>query len=148
MQLNDAGSVAEACWLAIPEHFLFVELDAFVIMPNHIHGIIVITAGETGVGANVGVIVRANNHSPLHSPLPSPFRSPSQTVGSIIRGFKIGVIKWFRANTDVYAVWQRNYYEHIIRNEPALHRIRTYIAANPARWTDDSENPDAPGRRS
>lgn len=142
MQLNDAGSMAEACWLAIPEHFPFVELDAFAIMPNHIHGIIVITA------------VGANNHSPPppHSPLPpqSPqtFRSPSQTVGSIIRGFKIGVTKWFRANTDVYVVWQRNYYEHIIRDEPALQRIRHYIAANPAHWTDDSENPDALGRRS
>lgn len=150
MQLNDAGLVAKACWLAIPEHFPFVELDAFVIMPNHIHGIIVIT--DTGVGANnhsprtVGANVGAGAND--HSPRPSPFRSPSQTIGSIIRGFKIGVTKWFRANTDVYVVWQRNYYEHIIRDEPALQRIRYYIAANPVRWTDDSENPDAPGRRS
>lgn len=135
MQLNDAGLVAEDCWLAIPDHFPFVELDAFVIMPNHAHGIIVITAGAD-------VAVGANDHSPLRQPPPSqPFRSPSKTVGSIVRGFKIGVTQWMRANTDVYDVWQRNYYDHIIRDEPSLHRIRQYIVDNPAKWTMDDENP-------
>ncbi|MBN1437858.1 MAG: hypothetical protein JW929_00480 [Anaerolineales bacterium] len=57
-----------------------------------------------------------------------------------MRGFKIGVTKWFRSNTDVANVWQRNYYEHIIRDEASLRRIREYIAANPARWAYDAEN--------
>ena len=138
MRLNDVGTVADICWRAIPEHFPRVVLDAFVIMPNHVHGIIWIRPKNK---ANVG----AKNLSPL-PPRPSQqgasaFRSPSKTVGSIVRGFKIGVTKWVRSNKNFYTVWQRNYYEHIIRNETALNRLRQYIADNPARWADDQENP-------
>ncbi|MDM8000259.1 MAG: transposase, partial [Dehalococcoidia bacterium] len=68
-------------------------------------------------------------------------KSPSRTIGSIARGFKIGVTKWFRVNTDVYSVWQRGYYEHVVRNETELMAIREYIAANPARWAEDENNP-------
>lgn len=60
-----------------------------------------------------------------------------RSVGSIIRGFKIGVTKNFRQNTDIYVVWQRNYYEHIIRNEIELNRIRQYIIDNPKKWKTD-----------
>ena len=59
-----------------------------------------------------------------------------------MRGFKIGVTKWFRANTDVRDVWQRNYYEHVIRSEAALRDIRAYIVNNPAKWTEDPEYVD------
>jgi REP element-mobilizing transposase RayT len=59
----------------------------------------------------------------------------------MVRGFKIGVTKWFRANTDVYSVWQRGYYEHIVRSEQELTAIREYVHANPARWDDDENNP-------
>jgi len=68
----------------------------------------------------------------------SPLRSPSKTIGSVVRGFKIGVTKWMRQNTDVYDVWQRNYYEHIIRNEKSYQRISEYIINNPAKWLDDT----------
>jgi putative transposase len=68
-------------------------------------------------------------------------RSPSKTVGSVVRGFKIGVSEWFRKNTDMSAIWQRNYYEHIIRNETELNQIRQYISSNPASWMEDEENP-------
>jgi putative transposase len=60
-----------------------------------------------------------------------------RSIGSIIRGFKIGVTKWFRQNTDVYRVWQRNFYEHIIRNDEACNRIRQYIMDNPLKWKED-----------
>ena len=141
MRLNDVGEVADICWRAIPERFPRVVLDAFVIMPNHVHGIIWIGPENR---ANVG----AKIFSPL-PPLPprpsqrgaSAFRSPSKTVGSIVRGFKIGVTKWVRANKNIYTVWQRNYYEHIIRNNTGLNRIRKYIADNPAHWDEDMENP-------
>jgi REP element-mobilizing transposase RayT len=63
----------------------------------------------------------------------------------VIRGFKIGVTKWFRQNTHIQTVWQRNYYEHIIRNEESLNRIREYIATNPLRWHLDRENPARTG---
>jgi len=58
----------------------------------------------------------------------------------MVRGFKIGVTKWFRQNTDISVVWQRNYYEHIIRNGESMNKIREYIAGNPAQWDWDREN--------
>jgi len=137
MVLNTAGQIVEKCWCAIPEHFPQVTLDEFVVMPNHVHGIIT---------------VGANNHLPQHYlPLPSdetPIQSnepprplqhgTSRTIGSMVRGFKIGVTRWFRANTDIHAVWQRNYYEHIIRNEDAYLKIAEYIQTNPQRWETDT----------
>ena len=137
MVLNTAGQIVEKCWYAIPEHFPQVTLDEFVVMPNHVHGIIT---------------VGANNHLPQHYlPLPSdetPIQSnepprplqhgTSRTIGSMVRGFKIGVTRWFRANTDIHAVWQRNYYEHIIRSEDAYLKIAEYIQTNPQRWETDT----------
>ncbi|HEX9728709.1 MAG TPA: transposase [Gemmatimonadales bacterium] len=143
MRLNDVGQVATQCWLAIPDHFPNVTLDSFVIMPNHVHGIIWIVGAVGAVGAENFPPLQPPPQPPLQPPRPGPstFRSPSKTVGSIIRGFKIGVTKWVRANTHLRDVWQRNYYEHIIRDEAALRRIRRYIEHNPARWTEDSDNP-------
>lgn len=152
---NHAGRVAEACWLAIPNYFPRVKLDAYVIMPNHVHGIIVIADHDNGLNAGghpesdlANTNVGAKYFSPLQpstaarQPPPHRQRGTSQTIGSIIRGFKIGVTKWFRANTEIYTVWQRNYYEHIIRNDISLQRIRQYIADNPLQWNMDRENPD------
>ncbi len=137
MILNDAGMATQQCWLEIPKHFPNTILDEFVIMPNHVHGIIVITDINP---PNVGV----QNFEPLQ--IESPRIEPKQnyyqkiipgSIGSIIRGFKIGVTKWFRQNTDVYHVWQRNYYEHIVRNQMELKRIREYIVNNPVNWQND-----------
>jgi len=160
MRLNEFGKIANQCWLEIPNHFPQTQLDEYIIMPDHIHGIIVLNdfVGVQNVGAKivgakiVGTKnVGAKNFSPLPMPTPeptplpmptreqniTPFRSPSKTIGSIIRGFKIGVTKWFRQNTDIYVVWQRNFYEHIIRNEDELNRIRQYIIDNPKKWKTD-----------
>jgi REP element-mobilizing transposase RayT len=137
MRLNDAGEVVEQCWLAIPIHFPAVVLDAFVVMPNHVHGIVIIIDRAVG----------AKNFSPLvpgkNAEVRTPNRSPSKTLGSIVRGFKIGVTKWFRESRSTEKVWQRNYYEHIIRNEEALSLIRQYIENNPMQWAYDRENPAA-----
>ena len=97
-------------------------------------------------------MVGAKNFSPLPptppiSP-PTPTERPrgtSKTIGSVVRGFKIGVTKWARQNTDIHIVWQRNYYEHIIRHERALNAIRRYILENPLRWYLDRENPARTG---
>ena len=83
--------------------------------------------------------VGAKNFSPLRQPP----NGTSKTIGSIVRGFKIGVTKWMRQNMPVQTVWQRNYYEHVIRNEDSLDRIRLYVVENPARWAYDRENPEA-----
>jgi putative transposase len=125
MVLNDAGCVAEQCWRAIPEHFPRAFLDEFVVMPNHVHGIIRLGTDEAG----------ANDHLPLR--VAQPPHGTSQTVGAIVRGFKIGVTRWFKANKKQAAVWQRNYYEHIIRNEAAYLEIAEYIQTNPLRWEED-----------
>lgn len=139
MILNDAGIIVKKCWSDIPGHYPNVCLDDFVVMPNHAHGVINIVENDKNKIAGTKIVgdhnVRAKNISPL--PKNNKFQSPSKTIGSIIRGFKIGVTKWFRQNTDIYTVWQRNYYEHIIRDESELNRIRKYIIENPFKWQDD-----------
>ena len=128
MLFNATGRLVDECWNDIPAHFPHVELDEFAVMPNHVHGILSII--ETVGAKNV-------------SPLPSQQRpGTSKTIGSIICGFKIGPTKWIRANTDIRDVWQRNYYEHIIRDDASLNRIRQYIMQNPPRWAEDFENPE------
>jgi len=137
MVLNDAGRMAKQCWHDIPSHFSHVKLDEFVVMPNHVHGILCVADAPVG----------AKNFSPLQSGQRP--RGTTKTIGSIIRGFKIGVTKWMRQNTEFYNIWQRNYYEHIIRlsacghaqagNENELNRIREYIINNPMKWEFDRE---------
>ena len=129
MRLNDIGRVAHRMWEEIPTHFPQVGIDAWVVMPNHIHGVIVIA----------GPPVEATHASPLQRPAGPPKRS----IGAIVGSYKSAVSKRINAmrGTPGAPVWQRNYYDHIIRNEAALNRIRQYIADNPARWAEDPENP-------
>ena len=114
-------------------------------MPNHVHGIIELkAAGVAGAGAGVA---GAENFLPflpqLSQPIqPAPPKNEFQkmiprSMGSIVKGFKIGVTKWFRENTDIHTVWQRNYPEHIIRNERSYHNISRYILNNPTSWKED-----------
>ena len=126
---NEAGRMVDKCWLAIPEHFPHAVLHDYVIMPNHVHGIIELINDD---------VVGAKNFSHLQTaPELRAFRSPSKTIGSIIRGFKIGVTKWMRQHTVVSIVWQRNYYEHIIRCGRSYRFITEYILTNPANWLGD-----------
>lgn len=122
-QLNNMGIIANACWMDIPNHFPNAVLHAHIIMPNHVHGIIELTMdGDVGVVGDVG----AENFLPLpNQPQRNDFQQMiPRSIGSIVKGFKIGVTKWCR-NTltqefpSQRIVWQRNYYEHIIRNEQA-----------------------------
>jgi putative transposase len=130
MHLNQIGDMVNQCWHDIPKHFPHVELDSYVIMPNHIHGIIVIENHDNSFGAK--------DFSPLRKKdtrkVPA---GTSKTIGSVVRGFKIGVTKWVRQNTSIRDVWQRNYWEHIIRDEKDMNRIQEYIANNPAQWETD-----------
>lgn len=128
MQLNELGLAVQRCWQALPSHFPHVELDQFVIMPNHIHGIISIVS--THIEAE-----KAKDISPLRKQL--AVRGTSKTLGSIVRGFKAGVTKWARQNMDICMVWQRNYYDHIIRNDADYLRLAEYIITNPQRWRSD-----------
>jgi REP element-mobilizing transposase RayT len=131
--LNDIGEIFSRCWHAIPKHFCYVTLDAFMVIPNHIHGIIIINNNNND---NVG----ARHASP---PQERPSGPEPQSIGAIVGSFKSAVTKHIneiRATTSA-PVWQRNYYEHIIRNDDSLNVIRQYILDNPAAWDVDDENP-------
>lgn len=126
IKLNVAGKIAQKFWMEIPEHYQFAKLDQFIIMPNHIHGILIIERNDLNP--------RAQNIAPLQDQTPE---SMSGSVGAIVRGYKIGASKWFRQNLGIKNVWQRNYYEHIIRKEESLLKIQEYIANNPISWEKD-----------
>jgi REP element-mobilizing transposase RayT len=212
MRLNDAGRMVVAEWERLPALFSNVVLDAFVVMPNHIHGIVILTDpaddatdGATAIGATIsgattggattsGATTRVapttagDDATPVgaglvpaqsgaglvpaqsgaglvpapSTPAPStPAQSvpapstpdpstPAPTLGDVIGAFKSRVtveyirgVKTFGWTPFDRRLWQRNYYEHIIRNEEALNRIRRYIVENPIRWAFDRENPFA-----
>ena len=128
MIMNDAGKMADKCWMEIPNHFPNVVLHEYVIMPNHVHGIIELV-GDTNVGVE--------NFQPLQRKQNKFQKMIPHSIGSIVKGYKIGVTKWMRQNTNIHNVWQRNYYEHIIRNEQSYQTISEYIINNPAKWADD-----------
>ena len=128
MRLNPLGQIVQECWLAIPDHFPHALLDEFVIMPNHLHGIIVLQEMENSVGAR---------HAAPREPRLEEFGKPvAGSIPTIVRSFKSAATKHINEyrGTPGAPVWQRNYYEHIIRNDRSLHRIRGYIATNPLRW--------------
>lgn len=121
--LDELGQIVKEGWLKTKEIRSNIELDYYIIMPSHIHGIIIIESSR-------GV----KHYAPTKE-----FKSPSHTLGAIVRGFKSSVTK--RVNqmkgTIGKKLWQRNYYEHIIRNEQDLYRIRKYIQLNPLKWELD-----------
>ncbi|OGL43068.1 MAG: hypothetical protein A2W05_07545 [Candidatus Schekmanbacteria bacterium RBG_16_38_10] len=123
------GKIAYQYWNEIPKHFKNVELDEFMVMPNHIHGIIVINS-------YVGV----QNFEPLRKQNQFQHTMPS-SIGSIIRTYKSAVTHLCKGNSYEHFKWQRNYYEHIIRDENDLYQIREYILNNPLKWELDEENP-------
>ncbi len=155
MRLTDAGQVVQDAWDALPDHCAGIDLDAFVIMPNHVHGIIVINDNAVRAthelpesdDARVGAIhelpqsVRAIHESPLQGSFGRQHRQ--MLLPKIIGRFKMNTAKHVNQirETPGVPVWQPNYYEHIIRNEESLNRIREYIAYNPAQWIHDRENP-------
>ena len=176
MQLNDAGGMVERWWFELNGKFSTVETDEFAVMPNHFHGIVVITdtvvgadlvgadlrVGPVGNGANpahwgthvgaplrgsggVGVSTMETGARPTHqgahagAPLPAVIQwFKTMTTNEYIRGVKTASWPSFNGR-----LWQRNYYEHVIRDDDSLNRIRQYIIDNPLRWAFDRENPAA-----
>ncbi|HSB01635.1 MAG TPA: transposase, partial [Anaerolineales bacterium] len=140
MRLNKFGLLAKQQWEKLPKRFPNIELGAFVIMPNHAHGNIVIVAGR-GTAANQndpdGELSR---RAPTYEQFQKPVRG---SIPTIIRSYKSAVsyrINLMRGTQDI-PVWQRNYYEHVIRNERDLQNITDYIEANLRLWGEDDENP-------
>lgn len=137
MRLNDAGRIVREEWLRTAEIRPSVEMDAFVVMPNHVHGIIVIVSGDSW-----GTLQRAPTLR--RAPTVERFGKPtSNSIPTIVRLIKSATTTRINAMRDTPGapLWQRNYYEHVIRDDDALHRIRDYIVNNPAQWALDREHP-------
>jgi len=128
-----SGQISRRCWIEIPKHFPFVKLDEFVVMPNHIHGIIMIDKTNENVETqDFASLQRGMKYQ-------NTFGPQSKNLASIIRGFKIGVKKWANKNEMTF-YWQTRYYDHVIRDEASLIRIRQYIIDNPRNWHKDRNN--------
>lgn len=157
LKLNEAGAMVQSVWLEVPTRFSNVELDEFVVMPNHFHGILIIN----DVGAQSGQPQSGQPQGlPLHDEpvgaglvlvqdVPAP-NTPAR-LGDIVGAFKSMTTHQYiqSVKNDGWPpfdrrLWQRNYWEHIIRTETALHQIREYVQNNPARWAEDQLHPDAP----
>ena len=132
MRLNSFGEIVKEKWLRSAEIRREIALDSFVIMPNHIHAIVYIhddTVGATG-------------RSPLQGKPIYPHGPAPKSLGALVGGFKSSATKRINIlrNAPGAPVWQRNYYEHIIRHEEDYERIFNYISTNPFNWAEDEEN--------
>jgi putative transposase len=124
------GQAAANCWTEISVHFSFVVLEGFVVMPNHVHGIIVIDKPDDG-----NARVETQDFASLQSS-PNRFGPQSKNLASIVRGYKIGVTKFARHN-NISFKWQARYHDHIIRNDEEYQRVWDYIQTNPQKWAED-----------
>ena len=142
MNLNQFGKIVKQYWLEIQKHFNNIELDEYIIMPNHVHGIVVIRNAKPFVG---------NDHRVV------PFNNQVGHDGPTLRNTQLlfRIIQWFKTiTTNVYIkgvknkqyprfnkrIWQKSFYDHVIRNEFDLNRIRQYIRDNPLNWDNDRNN--------
>ncbi|MFA6008520.1 MAG: transposase [Desulfobacteraceae bacterium] len=126
MILNDLGSFVQKTWHDLPNHNPSVDLNAFVIMPNHIHGVVVIESKRADMG-HFGTGLE-----------PGPTHGLTEIVRQL-KTFSSKRINQFRQTPGIQ-VWQRNYFEHIIRNDEEWNSVREYIMFNPAKWDEDVEN--------
>lgn len=161
MRLNGLGQIAHDFWAQVPAHFPGVSIDAFVIMPNHVHAIVVIqespkVVGDGGKGEGTSPLQDVRyGENPCRGAVTAPVRTAdpitqrskieNPTLGQIVAYYKYQTTKQINELQDMpgVAFWQRNYWEHIIRNEASLDRIREYIENNPARWAEDQLHPEA-----
>jgi putative transposase len=158
MRMNDAGRMVQATWDELPSHYPGVETDAFVVMPNHIHGIIRLCGRSVGAGpcacpdseANVRTGGKGQPRGAAPTQGDGVCITGPMSLGEVILRFKTLTTKRYADAVKQQGwpafrgrLWQRNYYEHVIRSEESLNRIRRYIADNPASWAFDEENPQA-----
>jgi REP element-mobilizing transposase RayT len=134
--------IASNTWLAIPQHSIGVRLDELVVMPNHVHGLLALPDVPLVIPAPPAVPANAVGKFVRHMSGLSPRR---QSLGAVVRSYKSAVSKaCHEAGSAVFA-WQDGYYEHVVRTETELARIRQYIRDNPAQWALDHDNPQYRG---
>ncbi|MEW6571733.1 MAG: transposase [Nitrospirota bacterium] len=137
MRLNEAGKMVQKWWYEIATKFRNIELDGSVIMPNHLHGIIVISVDNCRGEVSSPVLKTDETKTRKEGGVPPPLRK--RTLGQIVAYFKYQTTKQINQNrnTPRVPVWQRNYYDRIIRNETELNKMREYILNNPLNWETD-----------
>jgi putative transposase len=144
INLTPFGIVAQREWMHLPGRFQNLQFDAFVIMPNHLHGIMLLAEPGT-VGDSIPEIASIHHRAPTQTGPSEAFGRPvPSSIPTMVRSYKAAVTVRINhlQNTTQKSVWQRNYYEHVIRNEDELNRAREYILQNPMRWSMDQENPE------
>ena len=127
MKLNQCGKTADLFWRNIPIHFPNIDLDAFIVMPNHMHGIIIVGNNENPVGNNDRCFLHpiSNNRN-------------MELIPKILSQYKSSVSREMRKKYDDFEFkWQKSFYDHIIRDEQSLNNIREYIINNPIKWAMD-----------
>jgi REP element-mobilizing transposase RayT len=134
MRPNEYGGLASACWAETPVHFSNVVADLHVVMPNHVHGVVIIDS-------KIDRPAKPEDD-------PAGFRVLPGSLPAIVRSYKAAVSKRINVLRESIAgtVWQRNYYEHIVRDRGSFDAIRQYIRDNPRTWAMDPENPEVAGR--
>ena len=144
MTLNRRGEIVQEEWFRSAEIRKEIRLfpEEFVVMPNHIHGIVWIVDGNIVIDTNVGAehYVGATGRSPLQRLDNQPHGPKPKSLSSFVAGFKSSVTKRIRDEIGETGIWQRNYHDRIIRNEREWDNIRKYIATNPMNWANDEEN--------
>jgi putative transposase len=136
MVLNAFGEIAFDEWFKTESLRPNIKMHEFIVMPNHIHGIINIVHPVGASYARPPVVLITGEHS-------SPLRGPSQTIGAIVRGYKAAVTSVInKMNNKSNSIWQRNYHEHIIKNDESHMKIADYIVNNPCTWNNDSIHPN------
>jgi putative transposase len=145
MKLNAAGRMIHYWWNRLPDKYPNIELDEYIIIPNHLHGIIIVGA-DPRVCPETELHVRPDNNNGEHTG--SPLRKPV-SLSRMVQWFKTMTTNEYIQNVKQNnwspfnkRLWQRNYYEHIIHDENELNRIRKYIIENPFKWDQDEENPN------
>jgi len=134
MRPSAFGEIVITSWHDLPGHHPAVALDAFVLMPNHVHGIIIVQRH---------IVVGASPASPSPAEPAPPTGPPAHSLGAIVGAFKSAAARRINQTRETPAppIWQRNYHEQIIRNETVLTAVRRYIHDNPRNWARDNENP-------
>ncbi len=131
MAANRFGACVEASWASLPEHYGNVALDEFILMPNHVHGVIIIQDEPFVVGAGF---------KPALAPAVDSRRHGLPEIVRAFKTFSARKINEMRGSPGTL-VWQRGFYDHVIRDEDELNRVRTYILDNPRKWSEDVDNP-------
>jgi len=139
MRLSEVGEIVKQYWLDLPDHFCNVTINEYQVMPNHVHGVVVIWNHRRDLINQIPTGVR-NEYFVVQTDFPS-MKNPKQTLGKIIRHFKGKATKKIHDAGFCGFAWQPRFHDHIIRDEEDLVRIREYIRENPLNWATDDENP-------